>query len=321
MISSGPRLLALRSAQAREWEGVLARVAQRDFYHGAEYHRHAEERGEGTAFLFAYHDGAYTIALPLLLRPVEAGAGPVWRDATSVYGYAGPLASHAALPTSVVRSFQEALKDALTARRVVAVFSRLHPLIPQRELLDGLGDCRPEGETVSIDLTRSAEEQWLRYRPSLRTRISKLRRRGLTGLRDEKKRHLTEFAEIYRQTMRRVKAHDSYLFEPEYFTRLARGLGETLELFVVTLDDDVVAGGLFTICDGIVQYHLGGTYDAFLRLGPMALLFDTVRLWAIDEGARLVHLGGGVGSRDDSRGRGAIAPRETGSSQEESRGF
>ncbi|HUP35368.1 MAG TPA: NeuD/PglB/VioB family sugar acetyltransferase [Candidatus Limnocylindria bacterium] len=300
MIQSAPRFLVLQSAQEQEWNGVLAQVARRDFYHLAEYHRLAEERGEGSAHLFAYHDGGYTIALPLLLRPVESAVGGTWSDATSVYGYAGPLASHAGIPASVVRSFQKGLKEALVARRVVAVFSRLHPLIPQRGMLAGLGDCRPEGETVSIDLTLSPEEQWARYRASLRTRIKKLRRGGLVCLRDRDKRHLPEFTDIYYETMRRVKAHSSYFFEKEYFTRLASGLGPALELFVVTLDGVVVAGGLFTICDGIVQYHLGGTCDAFLKLGPMALLFDTVRLWANEQGARVVHLGGGVGSREDS---------------------
>jgi sugar O-acyltransferase (sialic acid O-acetyltransferase NeuD family) len=300
MIQSAPRFLVLPSAQEQEWKGVLAQVAQHDFYHLPEYHRLAEERGEGSAHLFAYHDGAYTIALPLLLRPVEASGGEAWSDATSVYGYAGPLASHAGMPAAVVRSFQKGLKEALAARRVVTVFSRLHPLIPQRGMLAGLGDCRPEGETVSIDLTLPPEEQWARYRSSLKTRIKKLRREGLVCLRDGDKCHLPEFTDIYHQTMRRVKAHSSYFFEEEYFTRLASGLGPALELFVVTLGGVVIAGGLFTICGGIVQYHLGGTCDAFLKLGPMSLLFDTVRLWANEEGARVVHLGGGVGSREDS---------------------
>jgi sugar O-acyltransferase (sialic acid O-acetyltransferase NeuD family) len=300
MIHEAPCFRVVPAAQEQDWNGVLARVAQHDFHHLAAYHRLAEERGEGRAHLFAYHDGPYTIALPLLLRPVEASGGAAWRDATSVYGYAGPLASHAGLPASVVQSFQKGLTDALAARRIVSVFSRLHPLMPQRGILAALGECRPEGETVSIDLTRSPEEQWARYRPSLRARIRKLRRAGLVGQRDRDKRHLAEFVDVYHQTMRRVKAHPSYLFEPEYFTRLASGLGETLELFVVTRDGAVAAGGLFTSCGGIVQYHLGGTCDAFLRLGPTALLFDTVRLWASEAGARTMHLGGGVGSREDS---------------------
>ncbi len=140
MMQGAPRFLVLQSSQEQEWNGVLAQVAQHDFYHLAEYHRLAEERGEGSAHLFAYHDGAYTIALPLLLRPVEPSGGEAWSDATSVYGYAGLLASHAGMPAAVVRSFQKGLKEALAARRVVTVFSRVHPLIPQRGMLAGLGE-------------------------------------------------------------------------------------------------------------------------------------------------------------------------------------
>ncbi len=300
MIRSAPCVLVLQSAQGKEWDDVLDQVAQHDFYHRAEYHRLAEERGEGTAHLVAYHDDSYTIALPLLLRRVEASNGGAWCDATSVYGYAGPLASHAEVPASVLRGFQNGLREALASRRVVAVFSRLHPLIPLGGMLADLGERRPEGETVSIDLTIPSQDQWLQFRSSLRTRINKLQHGGLLCRRDAEKRHLREFSDIYLQTMRRVRALPYYCFEPEYFSRLATVLGPALELFVVTRNGVVIAGGLFTICDGIVQYHLGGTHDAFVKLGPTSLLFDTVRRWAIDRGARVMHLGGGVGSKKDT---------------------
>ena len=290
----------LGTSQHEEWMAVLRRAVQHDFYHLAEYHRLAEERGGGTAHLFAYRDGDYTIALPLLLRPVETPGGEAWSDATSVYGYAGPLASHAGMPASVVREFQEALQGALAERRVVAVFSRLHPLLPQTGMLAGLGDCRPEGETVSIDLTLLPEAQRAQYRSAFKTRINKLRREGVLCLRDEDQRHLGDFVSMYLETMRRVKAHSSYFFDADYFARLASGLGPKLQLFVVTVGGRVAAGAVVTICDGIVQYHLGGTGDDFLNLSPMALLIDTVRLWANEQGARALHLGGGVGSKEDS---------------------
>ena len=57
---------------------------------------------------------------------------------------------------------------------------------------------------------------------------------------------------------------------------------------------------MFTICDGIVQYHLGGTRNEFIEFSPMTLMIDTVRLWANEIGARVFHLGGGVGSKEDS---------------------
>ena len=300
MTQSPPRFFVLQAAQEQEWKDALAQVAQHDFYHLAAYHRLAEARGEGTAHLFAYQEGGYTIALPLLLRPVEAAGGEAWSDATSVYGYAGPLASHTGMPVGVVQNFQDALKDALAGLRVVAVFSRLHPLIPQAAVLAGLGEFRTEGSTVSIDLTLPLEVQRAQYRASVKTRINRHRREGLVCVRDGDKRHLPEFIDIYHQTMRRVNAHGSYFFEPEYFAHLASGLGPALELFVVTFNGAVIAGGLFVSCDGILQYHLGGTSDEFLSLAPMVLLIDTARLWANEQGARVLHLGGGVGSKEDS---------------------
>ena len=300
MTQNAPRFFVLQTAHSQEWRDVLERVAQHDFYHLPEYHHLAEERGEGTALLFAYRHGEHTIALPLLLRPIAESGGEPWCDATSVYGYAGPVASHAAIPPAVVRNFHEALKAALIERRVVTVFSRLHPLISQNEILTGLGDWRPEGETVSIDLTLSPDQQRTQYRAAFKTRINKQRREGLACVRDGEKRHMSEFTAIYHQTMRRVNAHDSYFFEPEYFTRLASCLGPSLQLFVATMNGAVIAGGLFTICDGIVQYHLGGTSDESLKLAPMPLLIDGARLWANEQGARTFHLGGGVGSKMDS---------------------
>jgi hypothetical protein len=295
----------LQASQVDEWQSVLDRSVQHDFYFLPGYHALAEQRGEGKALLFVYEHGDYMIALPLLLRSlagiVELGQeADGWQDATSVYGYAGPLASHEEVPGSVLHGFANAVKDALLERHVISVFSRLHPLIRQHHLLAGLGDCQPCGQTVSIDLTLSPDQQRAQYRGTLKTRLNKFRSIGVTCEPDREKRHLAEFISIYQQTMRRVNAQDSYFFEPEYFTRLAETLGERLQLFTVKWGNEVMAAGLFTVCEGIVQYHLGGSSDAFLKLSPMTLLLDGVRLWANEQSARIFHLGGGVGARQDS---------------------
>src|SRR6516225_1510736 len=100
--------------------------------------------------------------------------------------------------------------------------------------------------------------------------------------------------------MRRENAEHIYFFGEEYFSQLVRELRPVLQLFVAVTGGKVAAGGLFTSCNGIVQYHLGGTRDEFLKLSPMTLIFDTVRLWANEIGAREFHLGGGVGAKEDT---------------------
>src|ERR1043165_1391228 len=123
---------------------------------------------------------------------------------------------------------------------------------------------------------------------------------GVTCIRDAQKHYLLEFIDIYEETMRRVSADNSYFFGSDYFATLAEGLGEKLQLFVAMAEGQVVAGGLFTLSGGIAQYHLGGTRDAFLSLSPTGLIFDTVRLWARENSAHVLHLGGGVGAKEDS---------------------
>jgi dTDP-4-amino-4,6-dideoxygalactose transaminase len=289
-----------RTEEPEEWIEVLGRVVRHDFYHLPQYHRVEECRLGATAHLFTYSERNYLIALPLLLR--SAGETlPGWNDATSVYGYGGPVASHKSMPQVVVQKFQAALKEALVERRVIAVFSRLHPLIAQHDLLAGLGEFRSSGRTVSIDLTLPLQEQGRQYRDSHRRLINKQRREGIvTCLYDQGKRFLSEFASIYEETMRRVNAEHTYFFGEDYFSQLGRELGPILQLFVAVIGGKAAAGGLFTSCDGIVQYHLAGTRDEFIKLSPMLLVIETARLWANEIGARVLHLGGGVGANEDS---------------------
>jgi dTDP-4-amino-4,6-dideoxygalactose transaminase len=294
------QLRVLSTEQQEEWMEVLGRVTQHDFYHLPQYDRVEERRLKATAHLFTYCEGDYLIALPLLLRSTgEVSTG--WKDATSVYGYGGPVASHERTPGPIVYNFQAALREALVERRVITVFSRLHPVIAQTDLVAGLGECRKIGQTVSIDLILPLERQRAQYRSTYKRLLNEQRReRSVACLHDQEKRYLSDFVSIYEETMRRVKAAHTYFFGEDYFRELARELGPVLQLFVAVIGGKAAAAGLFTICDGVVQYHLGGTRDEFLTRSPMALIFDTVRLWANESGALVFHLGGGVGARKDS---------------------
>jgi hypothetical protein len=299
------RLHLLQPEQRAEWMDVLKQSFQHDFYYLPAYHALAEEQGEGRAHLFVYREGNDFVAIPLLLRPIEAAPGLArvgegWWDATSVYGYAGPIASHADLPASVLRNFRSALREALQERHIVAVFSRLHPLILQPELLSGLGECTPMGQTVSIDLTLPVDVQRARYRKNHKRDINKLRRLGVTCLHDQDGAYLNEFINIYYENMHRLNASGKYLFEHSYFEKLASTLESRVHLFVCSLESKAICGGLFLLCDGIVQYHLGAARNDFLELAPMKLLLDAVRLWANRHEAHVFHLGGGVEAQEDS---------------------
>lgn len=298
--ASATGLDVIRCIDDADWMAVLAQSVQHDFYHLPGYHRLAEHRGEGTAFLFAYREGTYLIALPLLLRPVDEEDAGGWQDATSVYGYGGPIASHERIPTQVVRNFHGALRKELDARRVVAAFSRLHPLLAQEELLAGVGEVRAVGWTVSVDLALPLEDQRAGYSKNCRRVIDRATAAGVICIHDQERKYRREWVDIYRETMTRVNASEYYFFDDEYFELLAKELGPVLHLFVAMAYGNVAAAGLYTICDGIVQAHLGAMRRDYMKLSPTRLVDDTARIWAYESGARVFHLGGGVRGQDDS---------------------
>jgi hypothetical protein len=68
-------LHVLQPEQQAQWMDVLAQSFQYDVYHLPGYHALAEERDEGRAHLLLYTEGHYFVAIPLLLRSIEAVPG------------------------------------------------------------------------------------------------------------------------------------------------------------------------------------------------------------------------------------------------------
>lgn len=296
-------LQVIRADAPDLWREWLAKVADSDFYDLPEYHALAQRQGEGEALLLAFQQDGATILLPLLLRPLgmvegleAAGAGLF--DATSVYGYSGPITSGEAPSALIISAFHAALSDFARSNGIVSIFSRLHPLRDGDLVLGGLGEIRTHGPTVSIDLTLSADEQWRKYRSNHRRNILKLRAMGYECIASDSDEALAEFSDIYRETMERRDAAATYFFDDDYF-RALRDMG-CFSFLLCRLNGSPAAGALVSSCNGISQYHLGGTTEAHLGAAPMKLVFDELRLWAAAQGCSVLHLGGGLGAQCDS---------------------
>ncbi len=297
-------LTILRPDQRDEWLALTARAYRHDFHHLPFFHALAEEAGEGDAHLFAWEDGDAFVALPLVLRPLagvecQAGRDHGWQHATCVYGYAGPFVSSPELPDAVLAGFRGALTEALTGLRVASVFSRLHPLLPQREVVAGLGEVVPHGQTVSIDLTLPVDVQRTHFRSTHKRHLNRLAREGATTVVDHEGAYLDAFTEVYDESMDRLGAAGWYYFGREHFGRFF-DRGEVESVFVpVLIGGEVAACGLFTRCGPIVQAHLNGTRSRHWTLSPAKMMYDAARLWATEVGAEFLHIGGGVGGGED----------------------
>jgi len=288
------------------WTQFLSK-APHDVYHLPEYValEARYEEGEGNPIAFYAEDSQGSFLAPMITRPVPEFVKVVvgvtdWQDAISPYGYSPPLSTLSGASLDV-RPFLQAFCELAASQEIVAVLFRLHPLLGvPPELLAGYGQLVQHGQTVSVDLTLPDEEQWRQTRENHRRGIKKLTRAGFSAEMDRWDL-FDDFVTIYWETMSRLEADKRYLFEREYFDDLRTALGSGLHLCTIASPEGDVAGaGLFTVVDGIVQYHLGATSSEYLRDSPTKLMFDHVRRWAAEAGNRVLHLGGGVGGRTDS---------------------
>lgn len=273
-----------------------------DVYHLPEYVALCGEEEDSESAAFYVESKGTALLAPLLIRklPDALDAPSGWRDASSPYGYPTPLLSDPEGFGSAENLFAT-FRTAAAEANIVTAFLRLHPLLPLGfDDRTRIGDLVRHGDTVAVDLTASREEMWSQTRANHRSDINKLRRREFT-VRIDDWSYFGEFQRIYRLTMQRVDADDYYRFADSYFAGLRNALGEGLHLItVLSPNQQVAAAGLFTGIHKIVEYHLGATNPDFYRDAPSKLMFDAARQWGSEHGFQWLHLGGGLGGRNDS---------------------
>ena len=291
------------------WRRVLAEC-RHDFYHLPDYVALEAGRLGGEALAVVAERGDARLFLPLVARPLTVVGEPLpgrpdAMDALSPYGYPAPLVrapSDGRFTGAFVRDALDAVRAALSERRIVSAFMRLHPVLdgPDPALLAEQGTLVQHGRTVWVDLGLPVEELERQTRKTYRNLVRRLDGRGLSARMVPWDEGLDHFVGLYTETMRLVGADTSYDFGRDYFDGLGRALGSRLSVCLVEDGAEVACAGLFTECGGIVQYHLSGSNPASPHQDATKLMLHHTRGWARERGAVVFHLGGGVGAGDDS---------------------
>jgi hypothetical protein len=287
------------------WRQTLEKLKY-DVYHLPEYVHLEAQITQSIAEAILINEGEKIFFLPYLLRRCDdilenhLTTLEVF-DVVSPYGYPGLLINQAAFHTpDFLNQALQQLKTVFYTKNVCSAFLRLHPILNHyvQEFLSP-EDYQVQGETVSIDLTLSEADFWHQTRSTHRTHINKCKRAGFIAKIVDYDDYLNDFISIYHQTMDRVEAKNNFYFNQEYFTGLSN-LNNKIHLCIIELENQIACAAIFTECCEIVQYHLGGTNNDFLKLAPNKLMIDSMRLWAKRRGNKVLHLGGGVGSAKDS---------------------
>lgn len=280
-----------------EWHEFIDKMYFGDFYYTYDYHKISVNPPD-IFLLFTYQEDDYTLILPLIIRPIPDAQG--FFDATSVYGYAGPLASHNNIPKEVISNFEKKLDQKFLEYNIIAVFSRLHPFFENEKLISKLGNIVNLSQTVYIDLRISLEAQYGQYRKGVKSDIKALIRDGYSIFEDTELKYLNDFISIYNENMVRVNAASMYFFSEQYYNDFLKSDEIAAKLYFIKKGDEIVAGSIIVFSKSVIQYHLSATKTEYLKNSPIRLLLDYIRTENSAKKQEIFHLGGGVGSENDT---------------------
>jgi hypothetical protein len=272
-----------------------------DFYHLPEYTQLSRivDKGEPSAILIT--DGDFGFFLPFLLRQIESETVVGKYDASSPYGYPGPLLRGSGVSAEkFLKVALDKLKSVLSQNDVISLFIRMHPIYKLPEFVYNLPGMVCHGETLFIDLTLSAEQLLKATRRGHSREIEKAEKAGNQIVEIDNWDDYDEFKRIYDQSMMRLQADSYYLYPKEYYSELKETLGDHIHLAVNRIDNEIALMMIFTECCGIIQTHLAGTEDRYTLQHPQKMVHHKVRFWAKERGNKIYHLGGGLGGREDS---------------------
>lgn len=273
------------------WKSVLREFQSYDFGHTYDFHSISEGNGEGSPLLFCVrnHHGQPVMCWPTLRRNIDASE---FSDLTSVYGYSGPLINDPHLAADAMSLLFERMRQ----DGIIALFSRLHPLI-DTGLLAEIYPIEHIGNIVSIDVweqNRTIES----YRSNHRRDIRKAIQAGVTVTMRESDADLEEFIKIYHATMHSLNARNYYFFDRNYFDGLLGATDFRAKLIFAKYQDINIGGVILIITNDIMHYYLGGIDRDYMHFSPLKLMLERGHRLAIELGVRHFILGGGPGGFD-----------------------
>lgn len=287
---------------AQQWDRVVHSFAQHDVYYLSGYVKGFQLHGDGEPLLIHYESDELRGINVVFKRRIADDSRFTEKlteelyDFISPYGYGGWLLEG----SGDVRVLMSAYDDWCQKNHIVSEFVRFHPLMRNHEPVAQFYDVIALGSTVAMELS-SEETIWENLTSKNRNMIRKAQKNGLRIYRSSGPQIYDVFKEIYDLTMDKDNAADYYYFGMEYYQSIWEELGRNAQVFYAqTADGTIAAAAIMLGANGRLNYHLSGSRRELQGLAPTNLLLYEAACWGSENGYKTLHLGGGIGSREDS---------------------
>lgn len=276
----------------------------KDLYFEKDYGKLYEKMENGECIEFVFENSYGEVKHIFIKREIPILVnGERWYDAITPYGYGGPRITSCAFGahSDLVFAFEQAFDAYCQEQRIVSEFVRFHPIFGNARDFSDCYDVVYQRETVGTTIEGFEDPVAVEFSKSARKTLRRSLNAGITCRITEAPSDLTQFKEIYYETMSRVDADSYYFFNDDYFDNCLLNFADKIILAEAIYQGQVIAAEIHFLYDGIMHTHLSGTIADFHQMSPIYVLQYGAVQWGKDNGVKLIHAGGGrTNSLDDS---------------------
>ena len=291
--------------QTEQWERIRTSFSNADVYYMNGYVRGLQAHGDGEPMLVYYEEDGLRLMNVVMKRdisafpPLQKVCPPAtWYDVSTPYGYGGMIAEGEGMTEEAFRRGAEAYARFCAEEHIVAEFVRFYPLIDNAAYGTWFYETERRGPTVALPL-HSEEEILKQMKSQCRNKIRLAQKKGISVRFRTDLEALETFREIYEQTMDRDQAEPYYYFEPVVYETWLRCMPGRAVICEAALEDQVIFSAIMLYDKGRMHYHLSGTRTDYLSFFPNNLIIYETAKYALQHGCTQMHLGGGLGARED----------------------
>lgn len=287
--------------QSDKWDSIVRTFANHDVYWLSGYVRAFKIHGDGEPLLFFYENGTTRGINVVMKRDIAKDdhfadriEQDTYFDFATPYGYGGWL-----IEGDEVEALFDSYRNWCVKNGIISEFVRFHPVLKNHGMAVHGYNVIPLGETVAMDLS-NADTIWSNLTSKNRNMIRKAKKNGIRIYQARNEAIYKEFREIYNSTMDKDHASAYYYFGDEFYKSLLEDLPYNAQVFYAEMEGRIIAASVMIMENGRMNYHFSGSVREYTSLAPSNLLLYEAALWGSLNGYKTLHLGGGVGSGEDS---------------------
>lgn len=289
----------------KEWEVIVKSFKEYDIYYLPNYVKAFWYHGDGIPTLFYYESEEVRGINVVMIRDIAAISifdekipRNTYFDMITPYGYGGFI-----LEGNITKDSIENLNEEYTSycfkERIVSEFVRFHPFYHSEKELNNIYNIKELGKTITMKLV-SQEQIWNNLISKNRNMVRKAKNAGIKIYQGREPVLYDKFRTLYYQTMEKDNAKSYYYFSEEFFHSILEDCKYSSLIFYALLEGKIIAMAIILFQGKKMHYHLSASDVNYKHLAPTNLLLYEAACFGCENGYEMFHLGGGLGSMEDS---------------------